>query len=656
MRLLAELKEHHGCVNHVSFSCSGDTLLSGSDDTRVCIWDVDTRQCRAVLDTGHSANIFCVRYMPNTGDSAVATCAGDNQVRVHDVQTGTTTVFRHHHDRVKKLVVDPGNPHVIVSCGEDGVVRQIDRRQAGGAPQALAALKHHLTGNLVEAHSIAAPSHRPWLLAVGGSDPLLRVFDRRVGYSVGPIKRLAQFEPNTRSTTRLDKTISGVAFTRDGSIVAANYMNDCIYTFSMDAVEGAGPLPRSDSACAGRARPDQSYLDAGVEDASVETSEPQRTALTLAQLVALLDADQITLARRQRRTVAETLATTAGRLRSGGDLTEAMRYAMLAMRLAPTLGRAHYQVACTHEAAGRIAPALDAARRASQYCWSEELQALHERLRAARRRVQPPGEDAEGIAAEGRAGVGAWPGASEADGRRVAADGDLEVMDDEGEMEAGQEMEEEEEEEGSDFSPPSEGDLLSSVGWPEEDESDGEEEYGGTRPVRHWGATLLERNPNLEIAGAVFGLLQRHARPRARPPLDWGAFPEAGGGASSESEGEADEQEARWRIVRPNHMPDPPAKPTYLQCFRGADNRRTYKDVAFVGPGDEGVAAGCDSGCMCIWNRRTGVMLAARRADTDIVNVVASHPHAPILASSGIDSSVKLWVPQVGGRRGKRGA
>ena len=52
----------------------------------------------------------------------------------------------------------------------------------------LAALKHHLTGNLVEAHSIAAPGHRPWLLAVGGSDPLLRVFDRRVGYRAGPIK------------------------------------------------------------------------------------------------------------------------------------------------------------------------------------------------------------------------------------------------------------------------------------------------------------------------------------------------------------------------------------------------------------------------------------------------------------------------------------
>ena len=57
-----------------------------------------------------------------------------------------------------------------------------------------------------------------------------------------------------------------------------------------------------------------------MEDASAGADGPQRTSLSLAQLVALLEADQIALARRPRRTVAETLATTAGRLRSGGDL------------------------------------------------------------------------------------------------------------------------------------------------------------------------------------------------------------------------------------------------------------------------------------------------------------------------------------------------
>ena len=41
--------------------------------------------------------------------------------------------------------------------------------------------------------------------------------------------------------------------------------NDCIYTFTIDGVEGAGPLPTGANARAGRARPDQSYLDAGAD-------------------------------------------------------------------------------------------------------------------------------------------------------------------------------------------------------------------------------------------------------------------------------------------------------------------------------------------------------------------------------------------------------
>ncbi len=59
---------------------------------------------------------------------------------------------------------------------------------------------------------------------------------------------------------------------------------------------------------------------AGVEDLEALAAQPQRTTLSLSQLVVLLEADQIALSRRQRRTIAETLATTAGRLRAGGDL------------------------------------------------------------------------------------------------------------------------------------------------------------------------------------------------------------------------------------------------------------------------------------------------------------------------------------------------
>lgn len=38
----------------------------------------------------------------------------------------------------------------------------------------------------------------------------------------------------------------------------------------------------------------------------------------------------------------------------------------------------------------------------------------------------------------------------------------------------------------------------------------------------------------------------------------------------------------QWR--RTSHAPEPPAAPTFLQCFRGADNRRTYKVGARLRP------------------------------------------------------------------------
>lgn len=44
-----------------------------------------------------------------------------------------------------------------------------------------------------------------------------------------------------------------------------------------------------------------------------------------------------------------------------------------------------------------------------------------------------------------------------------------------------------------------------------------------------------------------------------------------------------------------------------------------------------------------------GRLLAAVTGDASVVNCVAGHPHAPVLASCGIDESVKLWAPQFTG-------
>jgi WD40 repeat protein len=41
----------------------------------------------------------------------------------------------------------------------------------------------------------------------------------------------------------------------------------------------------------------------------------------------------------------------------------------------------------------------------------------------------------------------------------------------------------------------------------------------------------------------------------------------------------------------------------------------------------------------------TGALVTALRGDRYVVNCIDSHPTAPLLASCGIDATVKLWSP-----------
>ncbi|KAK0206599.1 hypothetical protein DFS33DRAFT_602273 [Desarmillaria ectypa] len=64
-----------------------------------------------------------------------------------------------------------------------------------------------------------------------------------------------------------------------------------------------------------------------------------------------------------------------------------------------------------------------------------------------------------------------------------------------------------------------------------------------------------------------------------------------------------------------------------IQKYVGARNVDTVKDVNFLGPSDEYVTVGSDDG------------------DGSVVNVIEGHPHLPLVAVSGIDTTVKLFAP-----------
>ncbi|KAI0677623.1 WD40 repeat-like protein [Trametes maxima] len=88
--------------------------------------------------------------------------------------------------------------------------------------------------------------------------------------------------------------------------------------------------------------------------------------------------------------------------------------------------------------------------------------------------------------------------------------------------------------------------------------------------------------------------------------------------------------------------------------FVGACNVETVKDVNFLGPRDEFVVSGSDDGNWFMWEKNTGRLHNVLEGDGSIVNVIEGHPYLPLIAVSGIDTTVKLFAPQPGPSRFSR--
>uniref|UniRef100_A0A453IBN5 Uncharacterized protein n=1 Tax=Aegilops tauschii subsp. strangulata TaxID=200361 RepID=A0A453IBN5_AEGTS len=93
--------------------------------------------------------------------------------------------------------------------------------------------------------------------------------------------------------------------------------------------------------------------------------------------------------------------------------------------------------------------------------------------------------------------------------------------------------------------------------------------------------------------------------------------------------------------TQPEHLD----KLEQLQSYSGHRNFRTVKGVSFFGPNNEYVLSGSDCGHVFIWRKNGGELMRIMRGDKHIVNCIEPHPHFPFLATSGIDSTIKIWTP-----------
>ena len=85
----------------------------------------------------------------------------------------------------------------------------------------------------------------------------------------------------------------------------------------------------------------------------------------------------------------------------------------------------------------------------------------------------------------------------------------------------------------------------------------------------------------------------------------------------------------------------------YHQRYIGHCNTHTdIKEASFLGERGEYIGAGSDDGNVFIWEKKTGNLVRILHADDSIVNCVQWHPHAAMLATSGIENVIRLWEPK----------
>nr|XP_013189517.1 unnamed protein product [Amyelois transitella] len=176
-----ELHGHMGCVNCLEWNRDGSVLASASDDLHVILWDPYRYKQLHNIATGHTGNIFSVKFL--TPD-IIATCAADGTVRARSVIEGASLLeCTCHCGRVKRLATAPDNPHLICSAGEDGLILQHDLRMShtcnSDSPNVLVNLLNHL-GRHAEAKCVAINPRRPHQLAVGANDFYVRLYDTRM--------------------------------------------------------------------------------------------------------------------------------------------------------------------------------------------------------------------------------------------------------------------------------------------------------------------------------------------------------------------------------------------------------------------------------------------------------------------------------------------
>jgi WD40 repeat protein len=119
---VAVLSGHTNWVESLTFSSDGESLVSGSHDKTLKLWDVQTG---GVVKTFHGHSDWVISVSISFDHAQIASGSYDNTIRLWDIQTGECHCVIGQQGRVKFVSFSPANPQHFISISS-GDIQQWD--------------------------------------------------------------------------------------------------------------------------------------------------------------------------------------------------------------------------------------------------------------------------------------------------------------------------------------------------------------------------------------------------------------------------------------------------------------------------------------------------------------------------------------------------
>ncbi|KAI9254651.1 WD40-repeat-containing domain protein [Sporodiniella umbellata] len=645
LTLEKELKGHDGCINTLDWSSSGELLLSGSDDTKLNIYDVNKDfELVSSIQTGHYLNILSAYFMPSTSDHIVISGSFDAQIRIFDTTREAPIDYLYfcHKQSVQKLGVFENNPNEFLSCSIDGTVRHFDLRvrhecsridtgyyeNLSDIPDFTSMLLTqqrlnntrlpvrcppplvHYSRKEIDIYSLSINQRNQNYFAVGGGeDEYIYLHDRRMHSTGESVKR---FTSTNDTFGRESKELTAVKFSDfNGYELLGSWSNSAIYLFNIneEPLEPISTLPTYESLSSIR-RPayfsPYPIADLVGKECVLQRDKSIKDWEALIKIFKEKSCEEILQASKRllHQAIQDYIQITYYDLTPWKKTTlfiesrllqEATLIISALTRIRKCLqdhGKIH-----NNETALKLNPPLQFEFESYEFLMAKEELKLAKLLSPC-----------------------TWKGLyNQAVGNYFASW------------------------------------LLLSFN----DDGNRSGFYGcftipSTEACSHHPERDLPINRNLaeklhNQLSTLSGFYDSPREPESTLYFSWDLLDDIQvvGDRPIDLEFESSEDDDLRYEFEDSVLYEKNLVP-FKKRYSGHLNSETVKEVNFFGPADNYIISGSDDGFVYIWDKKQGNIVQILEADSEIVNVTKGHPSLPILAVSGIDSTVKIMTPKAG--------